>query len=77
MIVCLCHRISERDIERVARKGCESFEALQAQTCVATRCGTCHEVAQDTFERARGLALNTDEASARGTAVRERDCAHA
>ena len=54
MIVCLCHRISERDIEHVARLGCESFEALQEETCVATGCGTCHECAQDTFERARG-----------------------
>lgn len=53
MIVCLCHCISERDIERVARLGCESFEALQDQTCIATGCGTCHECAQDTFERAR------------------------
>ncbi|MBP8307070.1 MAG: (2Fe-2S)-binding protein [Burkholderiaceae bacterium] len=53
MIVCLCHRISERDIEHVARLGCESFEELQEQTCVATGCGTCQECAQDTFERAR------------------------
>lgn len=53
MIVCLCHRISERDIEQVARLGCESFEALQEETCVATGCGTCHECALDTFERAR------------------------
>jgi bacterioferritin-associated ferredoxin len=53
MIVCLCHRISESDIERVARRGCESFEALQEATGVATGCGTCHECAVDTYEKLR------------------------
>jgi bacterioferritin-associated ferredoxin len=52
MIVCICHRVSDRDIEREARQGCGSFEALQDELHVATACGACRECAHKTFERA-------------------------
>lgn len=49
MIVCLCHRVSDRDIAQAAREGCASFEELQDELCVATACGACHDCARDTF----------------------------
>lgn len=49
MIVCICHRVSDRDIARAVRAGCESFEALQDDLRVATACGACHDCASATF----------------------------
>jgi bacterioferritin-associated ferredoxin len=53
MVICLCHRISDRDIAREARAGCASFGALQDETRVATACGVCHDCALKTFEHHR------------------------
>ena len=52
MIVCVCHRVSDRDIAREVRQGCASFEALQDELRVATACGGCTDCAQQTFESA-------------------------
>jgi bacterioferritin-associated ferredoxin len=49
MIVCLCHRVSDRDIARAAHAGCESFEDLQASLHVATGCGRCGTCARETL----------------------------
>jgi bacterioferritin-associated ferredoxin len=53
VIVCVCHRVSDRDIEREVRHGCESFEELQDELRVATACGRCGDCARDTFDVAR------------------------
>lgn len=70
MIVCLCHRVSDRDIVRHAQAGCASFSQLQAHSRVATGCGCCRDSAQETFEAARsccggGHAASSVEAGAR------------
>lgn len=52
MIVCACHRISDRDIGRVAC-GFETFAELQVELNIATRCGRCLDCARETFEAAR------------------------
>jgi len=52
MIVCLCHRISDRDIAQAAREGMPDFETLQDETCLARNCGCCEEVARGVFEQA-------------------------
>jgi bacterioferritin-associated ferredoxin len=49
MIVCVCHRVSDRDIRRLAENGCHSFDELQMVTGVATCCGQCENCARDTF----------------------------
>ena len=49
MIVCVCHRVSDRDIARAAREGCASFDELQHELAVATACGACHDCARDAF----------------------------
>jgi bacterioferritin-associated ferredoxin len=52
MIVCLCHRISDRDIAGHARAGCASFESLQEDTRLGTACAACLECARDAFVQA-------------------------
>lgn len=53
MIVCVCRRVSDRDIERHARGGCASFDELQMDTGVASCCGNCADCAREVFESAR------------------------
>jgi bacterioferritin-associated ferredoxin len=59
MIICVCHRISDRDIARTVRDGCASFDELQLELAVATCCGKCQDCARQTFElhRAQSAAL--------------------
>ena len=67
MIVCVCHRVSDRDIEREVRHGCASFEELQDELRVATACGRCGDCARDTFHAAQAchpLAAGTRAANA-------------
>ncbi len=54
MIVCVCHRISHREIERHA-VACDSFDELQLSTGVATGCGRCGDCAREVFEGVRQL----------------------
>ncbi len=56
MIICLCHRVTESQIERHARGGCMSYEHLQDDLRVGTACGACGECARTTFEAARSGA---------------------
>ena len=49
MIVCVCHRVSDRDIAREAQGGCASFDELQESLRVGTACGACLECARETF----------------------------
>jgi bacterioferritin-associated ferredoxin len=53
MIVCLCRRVSDRDIARAAHAGCASFEELQARLGVATACGACGDCAREVFHGCR------------------------
>lgn len=53
MIVCVCHRVSERDIAHAVRDGCASFDQLQDELRVATACGACDDCARHTFETHR------------------------
>ncbi len=46
MIVCVCHRISDRDIARHVRAGM-GFEDIQLELGVATQCGRCETCARD------------------------------
>jgi bacterioferritin-associated ferredoxin len=53
MIICVCHRVSDRDIARAAREGCASFDELKEQLRVATACGACGDCARETFDAQR------------------------
>lgn len=49
MIVCICHRVSDRDIAREVKAGCRDFHELQDELRVATACGACTDCARQTF----------------------------
>lgn len=57
MIVCLCNRISDRDIDQAVRDGTHCFEVLQDTTRVASCCGCCHDCAREVFDDARARHL--------------------
>jgi len=44
MIVCVCRRVSDRDIVRAAHQGM-SFDEIQLELGVGTQCGRCAECA--------------------------------
>jgi bacterioferritin-associated ferredoxin len=46
MIVCVCHRVSDREIARHAKAGM-SFEDIQFELGVATQCGQCEGCARE------------------------------
>jgi bacterioferritin-associated ferredoxin len=52
MIVCLCHRISHRDIELAVQAGTRSFDEFQDDTCIARNCECCGECAREVFDAA-------------------------
>jgi bacterioferritin-associated ferredoxin len=52
MIVCLCHRVSDRDIHREVAAGASCFEQLQDETRLASSCGACHDCAREVFDAA-------------------------
>jgi bacterioferritin-associated ferredoxin len=52
MIVCLCHRVSDRDIAQAVRAGIRNFEVLQDETLVACGCACCDDCAREVFDNA-------------------------
>jgi len=50
MIVCVCHRVSDHQIAREVRSGCDSFDELQSDLRVGTACGACTDCARETFD---------------------------
>ena len=52
MIVCLCHRVSDRDIHAAVKSGTRCFDMLQDETRVASSCGSCHDCARELFDAA-------------------------
>ena len=57
MIVCVCRRVSDRDIVHAVKAGAATFDDLQFETGVATQCGRCADCARETFEGACGQPL--------------------
>lgn len=54
MIVCLCNRVSDRDIRHAVQvQGVTDFEVLKDLTRAASCCGCCHDCAREVFEQAR------------------------
>jgi bacterioferritin-associated ferredoxin len=52
MVICLCHRISDRDIAAAVSAGTRCFEALQDDLRVSSSCGRCRDCARETFDSA-------------------------
>ena len=70
MIVCVCRRISDREIARHAHAGM-GFDEIQFELGVATQCGRCEGCARDVVAQCSGtcptanikLAVNPLEGS--------------
>ena len=54
MIVCVCRRISDRDIARHARAGM-GFDEIQFELGVATQCGRCEGCARDVVAQCNAM----------------------
>ncbi len=52
MIVCVCQRVSDRDIKAAVRAGIANFEVLQDDLRVASCCGCCFDSAREVFDMA-------------------------
>jgi bacterioferritin-associated ferredoxin len=52
MIVCICHRVSDRDIAQAVQAGTRSFDALMDQTLIGSTCGKCLDCARQAFKQA-------------------------
>ncbi|AMO24732.1 hypothetical protein GCM10027034_09250 [Ramlibacter solisilvae] len=46
MIICVCRRVSDRDIAKHVRAGMD-FDDIQFELGVATQCGQCESCARD------------------------------
>lgn len=55
MIVCVCHRVSDRDIARHVRAGMD-FSDIQLELGVATQCGQCESCARDVVAQCSATA---------------------
>ncbi len=65
MIVCLCNRVSDRDIRHAVQvHGVRNFEVLKDQTRAASCCGCCHDCARDVFDAACRTADGAREPAA-------------
>lgn len=64
MIVCVCRRVSERQIEASAHGGC-SFEQMQEELGVARACGCCRQFARKVFD-ASAASPGASSAAANG-----------
>ncbi len=54
MIVCVCRRISDREIARHARAGM-GFDEIQFELGVATQCGQCEGCARDVVAQCNAI----------------------
>ncbi|GLS16392.1 MULTISPECIES: (2Fe-2S)-binding protein [Hydrogenophaga] len=52
MIVCVCHRVSDKTIAHAARAGM-AFDDLQLELGVATQCGKCEGCARAVWSECR------------------------
>jgi bacterioferritin-associated ferredoxin len=55
MIVCVCRRVSDREIARHARAGM-GFDDIQFELGVATQCGQCEDCARDVIAQCNSVA---------------------
>ena len=50
MIVCICHRVTDKQISQHASEG-KGFDDIQFDLGVATQCGRCEDCARDIVEQ--------------------------
>lgn len=50
MYVCVCHAVTDRDIEGAVAEGCCSLRQLREQLGVGQTCGRCTRCARETIQ---------------------------
>lgn len=50
MFVCICHGITEQDIETAVGQGLDSMQKLREQLNVTDQCGRCTQFVKSTLE---------------------------
>ncbi len=50
MYVCICNKVTERDIQREIRDGAYSMSCLVDRLAVSTSCGKCDDAARECLE---------------------------
>ncbi|WP_154222618.1 (2Fe-2S)-binding protein [Marinicella rhabdoformis] len=53
MYVCICHGVTEKQIQKAAKNGVTSLTQLQAETGCGTGCGSCVNMAIETLMQAQ------------------------
>ena len=54
MIVCVCNRLTEKDVRESARQGARTPDAAYARHDCEVQCGCCLDYAQDIIDEERG-----------------------
>jgi bacterioferritin-associated ferredoxin len=54
MIVCVCNRITEKEVSDAALAGASTPEQAYARTGCEVQCGCCLDYAQEVIDEARG-----------------------
>lgn len=57
MYVCICNAVTDGQITKALRSGCEDVSQLSQQLGVGTCCGSCLPVAEELVESLRGAKL--------------------
>lgn len=55
MIICVCNKISQTEIEEITKPNTE-FEDLQIDLGIATQCGRCETLARIIWQNARDIS---------------------
>jgi len=50
MYVCICHGVTEKDLQKAAKQGANSLQDVQQMTGCATGCGSCADVAIEVLQ---------------------------
>jgi bacterioferritin-associated ferredoxin len=61
MYVCICHAVTEKDIQKAVKQGICSMEGLSENMAVSTRCGCCADHAHKVLTEA--INFSVDEVS--------------
>ncbi len=64
MYVCICHGVTDKDIQAAANNGANSLEALGEQLNVATCCGRCADCARSVLHEAMQAGMCTPDCAA-------------
>ena len=51
MIICICNRISDRQIREAIDKGVHTFDEMRKMLPVSTNCGKCRSAVEDLLKR--------------------------